>query len=199
MTALSEFRTLRRALEEANTAITPPCGDDSTARAISAFRRAAGAADSLERTGVMSRLERTLSVPESRLEDPLMSGYQAAARAAINDLIVPEQIRQTDMPTLRRIIDVIACVSSYDCTDLCGPRRYRELARARQLAMLLAAALTPASLAEIGAALGGRDHTTVLLGIRRAAAELTTNDYAALVAADALGRLLIVRPNRDVT
>ncbi len=52
-------------------------------------------------------------------------------------------------------------------SDLIGPRRVRTLARPRQIAMYLAKQLTTRSLPEIGRRFGGRDHTTVMHGVRR--------------------------------
>jgi len=52
-------------------------------------------------------------------------------------------------------------------SDLLGPKRHRAIARPRQMAMYLAKRLTTASLPEIGRAFGGRDHTTVMHGVRR--------------------------------
>ena len=52
-------------------------------------------------------------------------------------------------------------------SDLIGPKRVRTFARPRQVAMYLAKTLTPRSLPEIGRRFGGRDHTTVIHGVRR--------------------------------
>ena len=51
--------------------------------------------------------------------------------------------------------------------DLMSKRRNRSVARPRQVAMALAKELTRHSLPEIGAAFGGRDHTTVLHACRK--------------------------------
>jgi chromosomal replication initiator protein len=51
--------------------------------------------------------------------------------------------------------------------DLVGPKRVRNFARPRQLAMYLAKTMTSRSLPDIGRRFGGRDHTTVLHGVRR--------------------------------
>ncbi|MFQ3667133.1 MAG: chromosomal replication initiator protein DnaA [Sphingomonadaceae bacterium] len=51
--------------------------------------------------------------------------------------------------------------------DLVSPRRAREVARPRQVAMYLAKQLTPRSLPEIGRRFGGRDHTTVMHAVKR--------------------------------
>jgi chromosomal replication initiator protein len=52
-------------------------------------------------------------------------------------------------------------------SDLIGPKRQRPIARPRQVAMYLAKQLTSRSLPEIGRRFGGRDHTTVMHGVRR--------------------------------
>ncbi|MCS6986899.1 MAG: chromosomal replication initiator protein DnaA [Sphingomonadaceae bacterium] len=52
-------------------------------------------------------------------------------------------------------------------SDLLSPRRARDVARPRQVAMYLAKQLTSRSLPEIGRRFGGRDHTTVMHAIRR--------------------------------
>lgn len=52
-------------------------------------------------------------------------------------------------------------------SDMIGPKRVRTFARPRQVAMYLAKRLTNRSLPEIGRRFGGRDHTTVMHGVRR--------------------------------
>jgi chromosomal replication initiator protein len=51
--------------------------------------------------------------------------------------------------------------------DMVGPKRLRNIARPRQVAMYLAKALTLRSLPEIGRRFGGRDHTTIMHGVKR--------------------------------
>ncbi|WP_339851521.1 chromosomal replication initiator protein DnaA [Roseovarius nubinhibens] len=52
-------------------------------------------------------------------------------------------------------------------SDLVGPKRLRVYARPRQMAMFLCKQMTSRSLPEIGRRFGGRDHTTVMHGVRR--------------------------------
>ena len=52
-------------------------------------------------------------------------------------------------------------------SDMLGPKRLRSFARPRQIAMYLCKKLTSRSLPEIGRRFGGRDHTTVMHGVRR--------------------------------
>jgi len=51
--------------------------------------------------------------------------------------------------------------------DMIGPKRVRTIARPRQIAMYLAKQLTMRSLPDIGRRFGGRDHTTIMHGVRR--------------------------------
>ncbi|MFV0244262.1 MAG: chromosomal replication initiator protein DnaA [Qingshengfaniella sp.] len=60
-------------------------------------------------------------------------------------------------------------------SELIGPTRVRTVARPRQMAMYLCKTLTSRSLPEIGRRFGGRDHTTIMHGVRRIE-ELKTKD-----------------------
>ena len=52
-------------------------------------------------------------------------------------------------------------------SDLIGPKRVRSYARPRQIAMYLSKHMTNRSLPEIGRRFGGRDHTTIMHGVKR--------------------------------
>lgn len=74
--------------------------------------------------------------------------------------------------------DIILAVSGYyevDPTDVCGPGRTREVSVARQVIMYLAREHAGAPLQQIGLALGGRNHSTVLYGCERVTDLLATN------------------------
>ena len=60
-------------------------------------------------------------------------------------------------------------------SDMVGPKRLRSYARPRQVAMYLCKKMTSRSLPEIGRRFGGRDHTTVMHGVKRIE-ELKQND-----------------------
>jgi chromosomal replication initiator protein len=51
--------------------------------------------------------------------------------------------------------------------DIISQNRQRAIARPRQMAMYLCKRLTTRSLPEIGKKFGGRDHTTILYGVRK--------------------------------
>lgn len=69
-------------------------------------------------------------------------------------------------PSLRRVIGATARLHGLLPADLTGPSRRRQAAQARGMAMYVARTLTAKSLQAIGRAFGGRDHTTVLHGIK---------------------------------
>jgi hypothetical protein len=56
-------------------------------------------------------------------------------------------------------------------SDMLGPKRTRTIARPRQIAMYLSKEMTSRSLPEIGRRFGGRDHTTILHGVRKAVSQ----------------------------
>ncbi len=69
--------------------------------------------------------------------------------------------------TLENIQRTVAEYFKIRIHDLNAKKRSRSVARPRQIAMALAKELTNHSLPEIGAAFGGRDHTTVLHACRK--------------------------------
>ncbi len=76
-------------------------------------------------------------------------------------------------------VDIINAVASFfnlSPEELRGTRRTRSIAQPRQIAMYLMREETDASLPQIGAELGGRDHTTVLYGYERVRARLEQDD-----------------------
>lgn len=74
-------------------------------------------------------------------------------------------------------------------SDMIGPKRLRTIARPRQVAMYLSKQLTTRSLPEIGRRFGGRDHTTIMHGIRKIE-ELLVADSQLNEDIDMLRRLL---------
>ncbi len=70
-----------------------------------------------------------------------------------------------------------------------GPKRARNVARPRQIAMYLSKQLTSRSLPEIGRRFGGRDHTTIMHGVRKIE-ELLVEDSAMVEDIAVLKRML---------
>jgi chromosomal replication initiator protein len=73
--------------------------------------------------------------------------------------------------------------------DMQSPRRARQVARPRQIAMYLAKQLTTRSLPEIGRKFGGRDHTTVMHAVKKVE-ELSAGDMSFAEDVDLLKRML---------
>ncbi len=94
-----------------------------------------------------------------------------SALQALGDIL--ERPRSLTIP---EIIHEVAHHFDLDPTAITGPRRDKRVALARQIAMYLAREETAASLAQIGEALGGRDHTTILHGHGKIAAEVEADD-----------------------
>jgi hypothetical protein len=101
--------------------------------------------------------------------------------------IIPEWWSTEEMPRYPSISHVqkIVCEElGIRHLDLISQRRTRTLARPRQIAMYLCRMLTPRSLPEIGRRFGGRDHTTVMHGVRKVEQLMAEDpDFAATVAA----------------
>lgn len=75
------------------------------------------------------------------------------------------------------VLDLVANHFSLTMHDLLGKGRSRNLAWPRQVAMFLLREETPASLAQIGAALGGRDHTTIMHGCEQVAEAMRHDEH----------------------
>jgi chromosomal replication initiation ATPase DnaA len=81
-------------------------------------------------------------------------------------------IRPAPSDTKRTILLAVAIRHGLTIEELTGPGQFREVAWPRQEAMWLMYKTGRYSLPQIGRYLGGRDHTTVLYGIRRHQARL---------------------------
>ena len=86
-------------------------------------------------------------------------------KGALRDLLALHD----KLVTVENIQKTVAEYYKIRLADLLSKRRSRSITRPRQVAMALAKALTSHSLPEIGAAFGGRDHTTVLHACRKVA------------------------------
>ena len=93
------------------------------------------------------------------------------AKEALKDLLAV-QSRQVSIENIQK---TVADFYKIKIIEMHSKRRTRALVRPRQIAMTLAKELTSMSLPDIGAAFGGRDHTTVLHACRKVA-ELKEED-----------------------
>lgn len=84
--------------------------------------------------------------------------------------VLKKTIKETPKKTTLKPEEVISAVASYyqlKISQLKGDRRDRSLARPRQILYYLLKSELNMPLIEIGEFLGGRDHTTILYGIRK--------------------------------
>jgi len=78
--------------------------------------------------------------------------------------------------TIAGILSQVGAYFDIPVDELVGKRRTRDVAIARQVAMYLARDLTDMSLPQIGEAMGGRDHTTVMHGCNKITALFEKDD-----------------------
>lgn len=95
------------------------------------------------------------------------------AEEALKDLISPNSPREI---TPQLIINIVAEHFGINTLDLMGQKRSKELVFPRQITMYLCSEMTSESLQTIGKSLGGRDHTTVIHGVRKISSELKTDE-----------------------
>jgi len=94
-----------------------------------------------------------------------MDGIPVTMDLAKRALGAPEQ-KAAGYASIERIIDCVAEYYGVPVGQILSKRRHRSIALPRHVCMYLARYKTRHSLEEIGGYLGGRDHTTVLYGIR---------------------------------
>src|SRR5690606_18165913 len=98
---------------------------------------------------------------------------KALAEQALNRTAAPAPKRRANV---RDILQATASFHQLSLDDLLGKRRTKDVVRARHIAMYLAREETEASLPQIGEALGGRNHSTVLNGYQKIAGELGADE-----------------------
>jgi chromosomal replication initiator protein len=93
--------------------------------------------------------------------------YHRLTGSVITEALAREQLRDvfrayTRILSVEDIQHKVAAHFNIRVADMHSPRRAREVARPRQVAMYLAKQLTQRSYPDIGRSFGGRDHTTVM-------------------------------------
>lgn len=107
------------------------------------------------------------------------------AEDVLSDLLRANERRITIDDIQRRVAEYY----NLRLSDLLSPRRARAVARPRQVAMYLSKQLTTRSLPEIGRKFGGRDHTTVMHGVKKIE-ELKASDVAIREDVEMLERMI---------
>lgn len=97
----------------------------------------------------------------------------ALAEEALKDIISPDSKREV---TPRLIMDIVADHFHITVDDIKSSKRNSEIVLPRQIAMYLCSTLTNVGVKNIGAEMGNRDHSTVIHGTKKIAAQLEKND-----------------------
>ena len=95
------------------------------------------------------------------------------AEEVLRDILLPNEKREV---TPELIIQTVAEHHGITMADIAGNKRNNEIVVPRQIAMYLCRKMTDASLKNIGALLGKRDHTTIINGHNKIEAELKSNN-----------------------
>ncbi len=98
----------------------------------------------------------------------------------------PNEDKRVSVEDIQRIV-----ADRYHCrfSDMKSRKRTKQIAFPRQIAMYLSRELTPHSLSEIGAAFGGKDHTTIIHAYEKIE-DLLVSDIALLAEVNSLKKQL---------
>ena len=96
-----------------------------------------------------------------------IAAYASLTGKTIDMMLVQEVLKkitqnEKEKVTIEEIVKVVANRFGIKISDLKSPKKNKNLATARQIAMYLARKFTPASYPDIGEKIGGRDHSTVI-------------------------------------
>jgi chromosomal replication initiator protein len=98
----------------------------------------------------------------------------------------PSEDKRVSVEDIQRVV-----AERYHCrfSDMKSKKRTKQIAFPRQIAMFLSRELTPHSLSEIGAAFGGKDHTTIIHAYEKIE-DLLVSDIALLAEINGLKKQL---------
>jgi chromosomal replication initiation ATPase DnaA len=115
--------------------------------------------------GVIEGAGETVDVPDA------VTDWVKRQKAVFKELlsVVSPDAAQVDMGTIIRVTSTYYGISR---NDILSDRRTARLARARQVAYFLCKNLSRRSFPEIGRKFGGRDHTTIIHGVRKIEREI---------------------------
>lgn len=86
-------------------------------------------------------------------------------------------IPKREFPEVAKIRKVVADHYGFGVNELVSPRRFGDLTHARHVAFYLCKTLTEQSFPAIGRLFGDRDHTTILVAVRKMTARLKTDEH----------------------
>ena len=91
----------------------------------------------------------------------------------LQNMISPDKPQEI---TLQLIVEIVCDHFQISMDQILSKSRTNEIAKPRMIAMYLAKTMTGASQDAIGSFLGGRDHSTVIHGIKRVESEIQNNE-----------------------
>jgi chromosomal replication initiation ATPase DnaA len=141
----------------------------------------------------MAEMLATNPLPAQIRIEKQIAGFQAPAFPALAGQlpVMPGRI------LVRRAIKATAEHFGTSPDVLVSARRTRPLVRWRQVAMYVAREMTGRSLPFIGKKIGGRDHTTILYGVRVVKGLIVAGDAETIAAVDQIiERLQVFRTGR---
>jgi chromosomal replication initiator protein len=124
-------------------------------------------------TGNVRELEGLLTQVLARATLAKQPLTAALAEQVINKNGAQPRRRTTNVA---QVLEATATYHQLSLDDLLSKRRTKDVVRARQIAMYLAREETDASYPQIGSALGGRNHSTVLYGYQKIARTVETDE-----------------------
>jgi len=121
---------------------------------------------------------------------------QAAPTVELAETAISELLQQPRhwAPSPTTVMDAVAAHYQVTPAELSGPRRSHDIAFARQVLMYLLRQETALTLTEIGRALGGRDHSTILHGCEKIAATIAQQPALARTLAELSSTVRLSRP-----
>jgi hypothetical protein len=146
-------------------------GDRRMIRMLGVPRHSVGAGYSAEPEPCFTVSAVPASIPNAFSPDQLLE--EARAIPLVREAVLAPNLCPTcGAPVSGRLMVVhiqalVAAYYSIPFREMTSARRHKGVAQPRQVAMYLAAELTPKSLPDIGQRFGGRDHTTVIHAIKR--------------------------------
>jgi len=148
---------LRAKAEAQNVAVPPPVIDFLAQRIVSNIRELEGALTRVVAYATLNAVPVTTDLAQQMLQH-----------------ILQNPRRQTLAP--EKIVEIVARYYQVPIDQLRGKARDKQIVLPRQVAMYLMREETEAPLLRIGAALGGRDHSTVLHGCDKIEREMSESD-----------------------
>jgi len=128
-------------------------------------------------------VERELPSPApdpTPIPPPSIEVTRAAYRAVQQDFLAAQRARRADDKTMIDYVRITAVVTGISVDELKGKCRSGIYVKARWIAMFLMVGIGKRSLPQVGRFLGGRDHTTILHGCRRAGVALRAHPIVSL-------------------